>query len=366
MFFMKKMYRFSFLWLLLASLFYACNPSEPQVVSGKYGKGVLVINEGNFTEGNGSLSFIRQDNEVLNRVFEDENNGAAVGGIIQSVRGYSLGSFSSVVDKLAIVTNNQDQVLIVDADTLRALAIIRQPNVDNPQAFASIGNKGFVTNWGDITKAFGSNPEGFITEIDLRTRTFVRKINTPNLRPQGIVAFNNKLYVANNNSNTVSVLNSSGEVVQTIVVADSPDRFVIDNNNKIWVICNSNPDFTFNGNDLGTLVRINPITDQTEASIANVPCGGFNSKIAFGNGKIYSIRGKKVFSIDIASNQVAELINNEEFSLYGIGVNPQDGEIYVGEATFTQGSRVRRYSPSGSLIREYTAGRGTNGFIFYR
>ena len=363
---MKKMYRFAFLWLFVASLFYACNPtSEPQVLSGKYGRGVLVINEGNFTEGNGSLSFISQNDEVINNIFESENNGTPVGGIIQSVRGYNLG-FGANADKLAIVTNNQDQVVIADADTLRALAIIRKPEVDNPQAFAALGDRGFVTNWGDIGKAFGNNPEGFITEINLRTRSFVRKINTPNVRPQGIVAANNKLYVANSNSNTISVYNSSGAVIQTIVVANSPDRFVVDNNNKIWVICNSNPDFTFNGNDLGTLVRINPTTDQTEVSITNVPCGGFNSKMAFGNGKIYTIRGKKVFSVDIVSNQITELINNEEFSLYGIGVNPQDGEIYVGEAVFAQGSRVRRFSASGSLIREYVAGRGTSGFIFYR
>lgn len=362
---MKKMYRLSFLWLFLAGLFTACNPSDPQVVSGKYGKGVLVINEGNFTEGNGSLSFIKENGEVLNTIFEDENAGSPVGGIIQSVRGYNLG-FGVNADKLAIITNNQDQIVIADADTLKALAIIRTPDVDNPQAFAAIGETGFVTNWGDITKAFGSNPEGFLTEINLRTRSFVRKINLTDARPQGIVSSNNKIYVANNNSNTVSVLDRSGNLVQTIVVADSPDRFVVDNNNKIWVICNSNPDFTFNGNDLGTLVRINPTTDQTEISIPNVPCGGFNSKIAFGNGKIYSIRGNKVFAVDISNNQVSEFISDAGFSLYAIGVNSQNGEIYVGEATFTQGSRVKRFSASGSVLSDYIAGRGTNGFIFYR
>ena len=198
---MKKIYHFSRLFVGLLALLTACNSSDPQVVSGKYGKGVLVVNEGNFSEGNGSLSFIREDGTVLNTIFEDENSGSPVGGIIQSVRGYSLG-FSFNADKLAIVTNNQDQILITDADTLKALASIKAPNVDNPQDFAAIGDRGFVTNWGDMTKAFGSNPEGFLTEVNLRTRTFVRKISLPNARPQGIVAVNDKIYVANNNSHS--------------------------------------------------------------------------------------------------------------------------------------------------------------------
>ena len=151
------------------------------------------------------------------------------------------------------------------------------------------------------------------------------------------------------------------------MVADRPDKFVVDKiANKIWVICNSNPDFSFNGDDKGTLVKINPTTDQTEITITDVPCSSFSSKIAIGNGKIYSIRGKKVFSVDIASGQISELINNTDFALYGIGINPQNNDIYIGEETFTQGSRVRRFSSTGTLISEYTAGRGTNGFIFYR
>jgi len=362
---MKKLYRFSLWFLFVAGILTACNSSDPQVVSGKYGKGVLVINEGNFTEGNGSLSFIKENDEVLNTVFEDENNGLPVGGIIQSVRGYNLG-FGVNADKLVLITNNQDQAIIADADTLKAVAIVSSPEVVNPQAFAAIGNRGFVTNWGAISQAFGPNPTGFLTEIDLRTRTFVRKINLPNCRPQGIVSANNKLYVANNHANTVLVYGSDGNLVQTIVVADSPDKLLVDNNNKVWVICNNEPDFSFSGNDQGTLVRINPATDQTELSIPNVPCSGFNSKIAFHNGKIYSLRGKKVFVVDTSNNQISEFINNTDFALYGIGINPQNGEIYIGEATFTQNSRVRRLSPSGSLIREYQAGRGTNGFIFYR
>ncbi|MCU0439377.1 MAG: hypothetical protein MUC49_15905 [Raineya sp.] len=357
---MKKMFRFSYVILFLAGLLTACTPSDPQPNIGKYGKGVLVVNEGNFSEKNGSLSFIKENNEVISDIFQTEN-GVAIGGIIQSVKGYNLSNFSSVADKFAIITNNTDQVIFTEANDLKVVSVLdgSAKQIENPQAFAVLGNKGYITNWGDIGKAFGANPEGFITEIDLQTRTFIRKIPTPNIRPQGIVAINNKLYVANNSTNTISVYNNTGSLIQTIIVANNPDKILIDNQNKLWVICL--PNF---GSDKGSLVRINPFTDQTELSIADVPVGSFNSKIALYNNKIYTVSKNKVYTVDLTSQLIAEFISND-YSIYGFGINPQNGDLYLGEGSFSQASRIRRLSNDGTLIREYLGGIGTNGFLFY-
>lgn len=361
---MKKMFRLStWMLLLLVASLTACDPTDPQPSSGKYGKGVLVVNEGNFLEKNGSLSFIKENDEVISDVFQTEN-GVAIGGIIQSAKGYNLSNFSPVADKLAIITNNIDQVIFTEASDLKLASVLgangNAKQIENPQAFAALGNKGYVTNWGDIGRAFGANPEGFITEIDLQTRTFVRKIPTPNLRPQGIVAVNNKLYVSNNNTNTLSVYDSNGSLIQTIVVARNPDKMIIDGQNKLWVICL--PDF---GSTRGSLIRINPITDQTELTISDVPCNSFNSRIAFYNNKIYVASANKVFTIDINTQAVSELISND-FSVGGIGVNPQNGDLYIAEEVYTQASRIRRFSNTGTFIKEYLGGIATNSFLFYR
>ncbi|MCS6795550.1 MAG: hypothetical protein NZ516_06295 [Raineya sp.] len=363
---MKKVFRLIGVALVASSLLTACNTSDPQPSSGKYGRGTLIINEGNFSQGNGSLSFMKEDGTVQNGIFEAENNGNSIGGIIQSVRGYSLGFFTNNADKLAIVTNAQDKVIICDADTLKAVAVIQGNNaVENPQAFASIGDRGLVTNWGPIADAFGPNPKGFLTEINLRTRTFVRKIQLNGVRPQGIVATNNKFYVADNNSNKILIFDSSGNPAGSITVANQPDKLVVDALGKIWVICNSNPDFNNFINHKGTLVKINPNTDQVETTINNVPCEAFNSKIATAPDRIFVLSGKKVIAVNTDTNNVFEFVDNT-FSLYGLGVNPFTQEVFVGENVFTQASRVRQFSASGNLIREVTAGVGTNGFLFYR
>lgn len=364
---MKKVFR-SLLWGLVASsLLAACSTSDPQPSSGKYGRGTLIINEGNFSQGNGSVSFMKEDGTVENGIFEAENGGNSIGGIIQSVRGYSLGFFANNADKLAIVTNAQDKVIICDADTLKAVAVIQGSSaVENPQAFASVGERGFVTNWGPIADAFGPNPKGFLTEINLRTRTFTRKIPLNGVRPQGIVSANNKIYVADNNSNKVLIFDASGNQTGSITVANQPDKLVTDALGKIWVICNSDPDFVNFIDNKGTLVKINPSTDQIEATINNVPCDGFNSKIAVSADRVFVLSGKKVFAVNTDTNAVFEFINNTDFGLYGLGVNPITQEVFIGEATFTQASRVRQLSPTGNLKREVTAGVGTNGFLFYR
>jgi len=356
------------LWLFVAVLlgFSACKKTdEPTPVLGKYTSGTLVINEGNFSEGNGSLSFVMPDNSLINNVFETENGSLKIGGIIQSAQTYNVGTDKN--PKIALVTNRKDQVVLADADSLSFMAVIypeTDKRLDNPQSFAAIGNKGFVSNWGDIGLAFGLNPEGFLTEIDLKTKTFSRKIALNGVRPQAIISANNKLYVAKNNSDKIGVYDANGNFLRDITVKDAPDKMLLDNNGKIWVICDNEPDYVNYTDDEGTLVQINPETDAVEQSIANVPCSSYNSKIAYYNDKIYSLRDKKVFVVAIATASVSEFISND-FSLYGIGINPTNGDIYIGEYIFSAASRVRQLSNAGDLIKEYTAGIGTNGFLFF-
>lgn len=362
---MKKNKFSIFLFVLFLAGFAACKKSnDPAPVVGKYEKGVLVINEGNFSEGNGSLSFVLPDNSLINGVFENENGGLKIGGIIQNVGNYSLGTNK----KLAIVTNRKDQVILADADSLNFMAVVypeADKRLDNPVSFAAIGEKGFVSNWGDINLAFGSYPEGFLTIIDLKNNTYSGKIALDGVRPQGIITANEKLYVCVNNGKDIYVYDKNGTFLKNIPVEQSPDKMLLDKNGKIWVICNNEPDYVNFTDDEGTLLRINPETDAVELSIPNVPCSSYNSKIAYYNDKIYSLRDKKVFVVDTTNSSVNELISND-FSLYGIGVNPTDGNIFVGENIFSSNSRVRVFNNNGTLSGEYpSAGVGTNGFLFF-
>jgi DNA-binding beta-propeller fold protein YncE len=57
--------------------------------------------------------------------------------------------------------------------------------------------------------------------------------------------------------------------------------------------------------------------------------------------------------------------NGRKHFLYGIGVNPHNGEIYVADAVdYSQSGVVYRYSESGTLLDKFRVGITPNGFAF--
>ena len=52
-------------------------------------------------------------------------------------------------------------------------------------------------------------------------------------------------------------------------------------------------------------------------------------------------------------------------AFYGLGIDPKDGTIYGGQASFTAADKVIRYRPTGTPIDSFTVGIGPNGFVFY-
>jgi DNA-binding beta-propeller fold protein YncE len=51
--------------------------------------------------------------------------------------------------------------------------------------------------------------------------------------------------------------------------------------------------------------------------------------------------------------------------LYGINVNPENGDIYVADAIdYTQSGAIYRYSTEGILIDQFKVGVIPNGMVF--
>ena len=73
-----------------------------------------------------------------------------------------------------------------------------------------------------------------------------------------------------------------------------------------------------------------------------------------------------VFSVDAsAQNPEAVSFATEGFAFYGIGVNAQTGNVYVGDSNgFQSTGTIIRYDPSGEVIDQFASGVGPNGFIF--
>ena len=309
-------------------------------------KEVIILNEGNFFSANGSLDLYDiKEQEVTNSVYPAS---ATVQRAVQHQ------------DKIYLVTNAPDRLDILNA-AMESEDVIDQ-GLDNPIDFAAIGNTGYVSNWGDINTAFGDNPDSFIAVVDLETNTIIDSVML-SVRPQNMLAYDDQLYIAMEGGTSVSVLDPDTQILTEIPVAAGPSELVVDEIGTIWVLCTSGALVGFNSDDFSVVTTIDGLTT-----------GGFNEKMAInGNGNsLYFLGGTNntftglttVYEVDLSDESVTPLIENG-FALYGIGVNPESNEIYIGDSNAFQSTGTGfRYDSEGNKLDEFATGIGPKDFLF--
>jgi YVTN family beta-propeller protein len=347
---MKKFSQFFYLILATLALgFTACktDPEDPTPIAD-----VIVINEGNFNSADASLSTYNTQNQQVSFGVFEVVNGFPIAGTIQNVINYQ--------DKLYFVTNSADKLEIADATTLASVKTLRNTfnttNFSNPFSFAAVGNKGYVSNWGTLQPDF-SYTDPYLTLVDLSNNTVTGKINRA-VQPQHLLAVGQNIYIANVNSNTISVLNTAdNQIVTDITVADSPDKMVLDKNNKLWVICRS-----------GSLVRINPANNTVETTIAIDGQGIFSNarlEINVTKDKLYWLAsGGKIFEMAITATTAPANPIITEVEAYGLGID-KNNQIYVSDHNgYVGNGKVHIYQLNGTKSHSFNAGRIPSGFIF--
>ena len=340
--------KFNKLYILLAVnlIWFSCSDDDGMVPLPSGVDQVWVLNEGNFLAGNGSIDvFNIADEETVNSVY-------SAAATIQSAVFFE--------DAMYLITNAPDRLDILSED-LQEIASITE-GLDNPIDFAGIGNQGFISNWGNIATAFSDNPDSYIAVVNLGNNTVVDSVML-DVRPQKLLAFDGKVFIANEGGNSVSVLDPTDLSLEEISLPSGPSDFVLDNQDQIWVLCTS-----------GHLVEIDPQTLTLGSEISGLTTGGFNEKIAIdGTGTVvYFLGGANatftgqttVYKVDLSTENVSPFVENG-FSLYGIGVNPESNNVYVGDSNAFQSTGTGfRYDENGSLINQFPTGIGPNGFMF--
>lgn len=355
---MRKFFLGNVMWILSLAFFVQCSDDSEPVPDALFDHGVFIVNEGNFTDSDGSLSFYDFDSlKVSNHVFEAVN-GRPLAAQFQSMeffndRGYLL--------------DGNGRMEVVERKDLNSAAIISQ-GFSIPRFFEGFADYGFVADWGPYDDNWG-NPESKILVIDLQANQIQKELDTPS-RPEGMLILDDKLYVANSASNMVTVYDPVNlEVIDSLEVNHGPTHFVKDKNGDLWVI--STGAFISGG----ALQKIDPATEEV---ISTTDLGEImpNGKLAInGAGDIlffmgeewapdYSYTDNKIYKTGIDQpGNYQEIIS--ERNLYGLGVDPGNDDVYVSDAVGFQGNgKVYVYDFTGLKKDEYTVGRGPNGFVF--
>lgn len=323
--------------------------------SQKYTEGVVILNEGNFSQANGSVSFYKfNTKEITPDVIKAENNGTGINATIQT-------SFDDQINqKVYLVTTAPDQLLIFNGKTFKSEGVVNT-GLANPYGVAVASGKAFVSEWGGKFNAAGSYSyaEAAIRVVNLSNRQIESSIPVGK-EVNGLLEFNAKIYAAVTGANEVWVINSNNNQVETkIPTASRPNTLEVDANNKIWVLCSS-----------GNLVRINPTNNQVEATISGISVLGYNERMVTDalRQNLYWISGVGAYrmSITATSAPALPLIANSKFS--GIGFASTKNQLVLGvlPATnpYSSAGEVHFYDNTTVSNIISSSGIAPNGFLF--
>jgi YVTN family beta-propeller protein len=304
----------------------------------------LVVNEGPFRTGNGSISlYDSKKNEVVEDIYFQQNN-FYLGNIVQSI--------SLINGDYYIVSNNSNKINVassVDFKNKTTITGFNSPRYILPVSYS----KAYVSDlYANSVQIVNLNSNSITGSIPCMAGT------------EKMAVVYNHVFITNSNSNYCYVVNATtNSMTDSIAIGKGCSSIVTDKNDKVWLLATGSS----TSNQTGKLVRVNPLTLQIEQSLSfnsndspsNLCCNKTRDTLYFLN------KGVSQFLISATTLPLNPVINQGSKTYYGLGINPKDYTIYVSDAIdYTQKSKIEIYNTSGQLITSFNAGLISNGFLF--
>lgn len=351
----------SSVWLLLALsavlVFQRCSDDDEQRVRQPFDAGVLVANEGGFQKVNASVTFYNIEKDSATQNIFRNAAGEFAGDVLQSV------TLSG--EHAYLVLNGSNAVEMVNAGTFEREVTLTDKLIEMPQYMSVINGKAYISVWGPYDANYdlvGS----YIVIADAETLTISDTINTE--KGIGNLLYNGKyLFAANyyfGSGTSLSVIDpSKKEIVKNITVAGGPSGMVLDANKKLWLVSRGGW-----GSVDSYVYRINPNTFAIEFEHHINAQAGFDLAVSPDGRQVYYSVGSDIYRIaqDATTAPETSFFTAEDVQDLGaLGVNPANGDIYVGDArAFLTDGEVYVYTATGALKTSFGAGVGPGQFIF--
>lgn len=318
----------------------------------RYGKGVFIINEGNYSNGNGSVSFYNlYTNKMYNGIF-DASNKRPLGDVPIS---------SEIINGLIyVIVNNSGKVEVVKPEDFKSLKTIT--GFASPRFILPINNK----------KAYVSDlRSNYISVIDLESNTISKKIYCGKSTDR-MLKYNNKVFVCNWSSYYVNAPNNSIQVIDSdidclidsVIIGKEPNSLVLDNQNRLWVLSSGG----YNNEEYPELNCINTNSLKIEKKIQ------FASKNLSPQSLCINQKGdtiwylnNNIYCMSINDNYLPlfPIIYKRNHLFYAMTVNSQNNELYISDAIdYNQNGYFYRFSAAGIVIDSLRAGIIPGYFCF--
>lgn len=301
------------------------------------GKGLFVLNEGNWNFNNAALSFYDKNTSKCEEDIFGKKNNQDLGDTGNDMIAYENKLYIAVKESASLVVVNK-----LDGKLIKRIKIINKEGKNRMPSRLCSGNN----------MIYLSSMDGYLIEINPYDNIITREVKVGS-SPEGIAFANNKIYVANsggmdypNYDSTLSVIDANTMVeLKKINIGLNPYSVKNLGNNKIGVMV------TGNYNDIPTQFTIintnnDLIEKSTEVNMLNFEVFGdkiLYSNYLWGSGRtavhIYDYNTSDTYgSIFFANGEATPDITYP----YKITVNNNDNEVYISDA--------KDYSQSGEVF----------------
>lgn len=327
----------------------SCGDEAPE--KAKYTDGVIVVNQGAFQSGTGTLTFKgRGDATPVQDIYGLNNDGAFLGNIAQSMIEYKGRNYISI--------NNGGKIVVTDKDDFTLLDTIG--GIFQSRYFASDGDKLYVSAWGQ-TGVTGSVQE-LIPDQSMAQLAF-----SLGNGPEGMVFVDDLLYIARGggfgtDSTLVIVDATNNSVVKEMTVGLNPEYMVTDNDDNVYLICNGRTNFS--SPSLSTPGQLLKIKDQEIVWTIELPDGSNRLTIDRENGFLYFNMNGSVVKQSVDSEVLnAQIVHTG--SAYALGFDASEDQLYIGDAKdFASQGEVFVYSSNDELLESFACGIVPSYFHF--
>ena len=340
--------------------------------------GLYVLNEGSYP-GASTLDLVDFKHHKYCADIFAQANPEVVQGI-----GNTANDMAVVDGKLWVALNASNQVAVLQLPSAKLERVI---DVESPRYIAADGRYVYVTSYAAAVYGGENMVPGKVYRID--RNNYETATVEVGYQPEGLAVLQGKLYVANSggynyvHDNRISVINLDSFKLEKHIEAPMTNLFqMVATEDKIWVSSYGESTWTQDA-ESGEwiqsvsapqgLVSMTPDGQFTEwdGVHANKMCLSGNSLYCFGNAKemegdyenwLYTIDTKaagNTFRGVRFLGSALERVGNP----YGILVNPDNGDIYICDASFSSGSKVHCFSSSAQHKWTVETGVGTGHLL---
>lgn len=339
--------------------FVSCKKEPPETKEYLEDEGVFICNEGNFMNGNASLSFLNTKTKTINnQVFFNANN-FPLGDVCQSMVIYGNYGF--------IVMNNSGKIMVINTKTFKHIATIN--GLISPRYIEIISaTKAYVTDYNSGSISI-FNPANFqqtgSINIGSTTEAICKQGNDVFVSSW---SFNNKVFKINSLTN---------QVEDSLTLVIQPNSMLIDKNNMLWVLSDGGFEGSPYGWEKAAITKINPQTFEIEQvfEFSDKNCSPTKLCLNVTKDTLYYLNGgwgetasqSGVCKMSIYDDALPSdvFIPQGGRLFYALAIHPSNGIIYVSDAVdYVQKGWIYRYNINGVLIDSFKVDIGPGNFCF--